>query len=685
MPRRTRIESRAEISALRERLDEAEQTLDAIRSGHVDALVVHAPDGERVFTLQGADHRYRRLVETMDEGAAIVGLDGTVLYCNRRFATMVATPLARVTGSQVRRFVRTSWRPTFDALLGLAALETARTEIELVTATGAVVPVYLSATGSGEGEVPGVCLVVTDLTDQKRNQAIVAAERLAASILEQSTEAIVVCDPHARVIRASRGAHRLAAHNPLLRPFSMAFPLRGAALGEGGVPGAALRGEVLSGVEVTMARADGGEASLLVSAGPLVSAEGQSLGCVVSLTDITERASLRAREQAALRASEAANRMKDEFLATVSHELRTPLTAILGWSRMLRGARLPPDRRERAIETIERNAQAQAQIIEDILDVSRIISGKLRVEFRPVGLREVLLAAMDAVRPTAEAKGIELDAALDADVGRIHGDPDRLQQVVWNLLSNALKFTPKGGRVSLRLFAREGFAEIEVSDTGSGIAPEFLPHVFDRFRQADSTMSRAHGGLGLGLAIVRQLVNVHGGAVSAASDGPGSGAVFMVRLPLREEGPDPSHDRPTPAPSADAPAPDALALAGVRALVVDDEPDARALVTYMLEVGGARVTTVGSALEALELIPRLRPDVLVSDIGMPMVDGYELLRRIRALSSDGGGATRVLAVTAYARAEDRATALRAGFDGYVSKPVDLGALLAAVTSLVGRA
>ncbi len=682
MARRTRADTKAEIEALRERLEEAEQTLDAIRSGHVDALVVHSPEGEKVFTLQGADHRYRRLVETMDEGAAIVGLDGTVLYCNRRFAAMVATPLARVTGSQVHRFVRTSWRPTFDALLGLVAPETARAELELVSAVGAVVPVHLSATASGEGEVPGVCLVVTDLTDQKRNQAIVAAERLAASILEQSTEAIVVCDPHARVIRASRGAHRLAAHNPLLRPFAMAFPLRGDALGEGGIPGAALRGEVLSGVEVTMARADGSDASLLASAGPLVSAEGQALGCVVSLTDITERASLRAREQAALRESEAANRMKDEFLATVSHELRTPLTAILGWSRMLREARLPPDRRERAIETIERNAQAQAQIIEDILDVSRIISGKLRVEFRPVGLREVLLAAMDAVRPTAEAKGIELIAALDADVGRIHGDGDRLQQVVWNLLSNALKFTSKGGRVALRLFARDGLAEIEVSDTGSGIAPEFLPHVFDRFRQADSTMSRTHGGLGLGLAIVRQLVNVHGGAVSAASDGLGCGSTFRVRLPLRDDGAGPVSDRPGPAPAEEPSAPGAPMLTGVRALVVDDEPDARALVAFMLETGGARVTTVGSALEALELVARTRPDVLVSDIGMPSVDGYELLRRVRALPPDGGGATRVLAVTAYARAEDRASAQRAGFDGYVSKPVDLGALLAAVSSLV---
>ncbi len=684
MARRTRADTKAEIEALRERLEEAEQTLDAIRSGHVDALVVHSPEGEKVFTLQGADHRYRRLVETMDEGAAIVGLDGTVLYCNRRFAAMVATPLARVTGSQVHRFVRTSWRPTFDALLGLVAPETARAELELVSAVGAVVPVHLSATASGEGEVPGVCLVVTDLTDQKRNQAIVAAERLAASILEQSTEAIVVCDPHARVIRASRGAHRLAAHNPLLRPFAMAFPLRGDALGEGGIPGAALRGEVLSGVEVTMARADGSDASLLASAGPLVSAEGQALGCVVSLTDITERASLRAREQAALRESEAANRMKDEFLATVSHELRTPLTAILGWSRMLLGAQISPDRRQRAIETIERNAKAQAQIIEDILDVSRIISGKLRVEFRPVGMREVLLAAMDAVRPTAEAKGIELTAALDADVGRIHGDPDRLQQVAWNLLSNALKFTSKGGRVALRLFARDGFAEVEVSDTGSGIAPEFLPHVFDRFRQADSTMSRAHGGLGLGLAIVRQLVNVHGGSVSAASDGLGRGAVFRVRLPLRDDEEGPASDRPGPASADEPSAPDGPVLTGVRALVVDDEPDARALVAFMLETAGARVTTVGSAVEALELLVRTRPDVLVSDIGMPSVDGYELLRRVRALPPDGGGATRVLAVTAYARAEDRASAQRAGFDGYVSKPVDLGALLAAVSSLVRR-
>ncbi len=386
--------------------------------------------------------------------------------------------------------------------------------------------------------------------------------------------------------------------------------------------------------------------------------------------------------------AETANRLKDEFLATVSHELRTPLNAIFGWSRMLRGGRLDEQSVARAVETIERNAKAQEQIIEDILDVSRIITGKIRLDVSPVEIGKVIEGAVDALRPTAETRSVRLQTVLDTKANLVLGDAVRLQQIVWNLLSNAIKFTPKGGRVQISLERINSHIELRVSDTGQGISKDFLPYVFERFRQADSSTTRAYGGLGLGLAIVRHLTELHGGSVAAESPGAGLGSTFIVRLPLavmREGGS--QLDQP-PAPrfhqaiAGELPAELDTELAGARVLVVDDEADARELLTIILRQCGAEVRAAADVAQGLTMLKQWRPDVLVSDIGMPGQDGYALIREVRALSSAEGGDTPAIALTAYARSEDRLKALRSGFQTHVAKPVEPTELSAIIAGLV---
>ena len=366
-----------------------------------------------------------------------------------------------------------------------------------------------------------------------------------------------------------------------------------------------------------------------------------------------------------------ANRIKDEFLATLSHELRTPLTAMLGWTQLLRTGQLSPDESAHGLEIVERNVMAQAKLIDDLLDVSRIITGKLRLGIRPLSLVAVVDAALDVVRPSASAKGVQLESVFDDDVHQMTGDPDRLQQVVWNLLVNAIKFTPSGGRVRVRLQREGSHAQIEVSDTGEGINPEFLPHIFDRFRQADSSSRRTHGGLGLGLAIVRHVVELHGGQVSAASDGPGRGATFVVRLPVAAVAGDGHEPRLEPAAPRTPIAPQAAAdLTGVRVLVVDDEPDGREMIGKVLRLYGAEVELASTVREALSMFDQSPPDVLVSDIGMPGQDGYDLIRLVRQLPAGRGGRVPAMALTAFAREEDRLRAMSSGFQMHVSKPVE---------------
>ncbi|OYE01681.1 hybrid sensor histidine kinase/response regulator [Nostoc sp. 'Peltigera membranacea cyanobiont' 232] len=431
-----------------------------------------------------------------------------------------------------------------------------------------------------------------------------------------------------------------------------------------------------------------------VRSSPMLSGQGELLGYVGTLEDITERKQaeeVRAqviREQTARQEAEAANRMKDEFLAVLSHELRTPLTSMLGWSKILRSKKLDDKATSRALEAIERNAISQMQLIEDILDVSRIIRGQLRLNVSAVNLISVMEAALEAVRPLAEPKEILFNTMLDTSVGSVYGDPARLQQIVWNLLTNAIKFTPKGGRVEVNLSVvwseeqqtTQKYAQIQVSDTGIGISSEFLPKVFERFRQADSTTTRSHNGLGLGLAIVRHLVELHKGTIFAQSPGTGQGATFTVKLPLLQDNRGNRGNREATGEISSSVA--STPLAGLRVLVVDDEADTRNFLSFMFEEYGAFAIAVASVDEALAVLEQAKADILISDIGMSEQDGYTLIRKLRSLEPEKGGCIPAIALTAYTREEDRLEALSAGFQQHLSKPIDPTKLIAMVASLL---
>lgn len=396
-----------------------------------------------------------------------------------------------------------------------------------------------------------------------------------------------------------------------------------------------------------------------------------------------ERADFLERERSARTDAEKANRLKDEFLATVSHELRTPLNAVIGWSRMLRSGRLDPDSAAHALEVIERNAWAQKQIIEDILDVSRVITGKLQLTLGPVDLVAVVDAALDAVRPALEAKEIKIETIIDAGLRIISGDSDRLQQVVWNLLSNAAKFTPTGGKIEVRVSHDATNVQIDVSDTGPGIDPAFLPHVFERFRQADGSTTRTHGGLGLGLAIVRHLVELHGGVITAENRTDGPGAIFSVKL-RRPSGELRKETLASALSAFEESETEPVRLDGLRVLIVDDEDDTLDLVTMELTQHGARTTGASDANTALQLLSNTEFDLLISDIAMPGIDGYGLIREIRKREAGTERRIPTVALTAYASVQDRMRAILAGFNTHVAKPVEANELVTVVAGLTGR-
>ena len=443
-------------------------------------------------------------------------------------------------------------------------------------------------------------------------------------------------------------------------------------------------------VEYRVGRPDGRYYWALDAAAPRFTESGQFEGYIGSAIDITERKQVETErdmvlqlEQTARAEAERANRIKDEFLAVLSHELRSPLNPILGWSQLLIGGKLNPDKTAKAYETIERNARLQSQLIEDLLDVSRILQGKLSLTVAPVNVETIILSALETVQLAAEAKQIQIETILNPDVGQVVGDNSRLQQIVWNLLSNAVKFTPEGGRVEVKLAQIEDQVQIQVTDTGKGIIPDFLPYVFEHFRQEDGATTRKFGGLGLGLAIVRQLVELHGGTVFAESSGEGQGATFTVRLPLLND--DSRRQEQEAVNSSVSPALSPLPLAGLRILVVDDEPDSRDFVAFVLEEAGAEVISVSSAAEALLSIEQTAPDLLVSDIGMPEMDGYMLINHIRTQLGPQFRQLVAIALTAYAGEGNERQVLAAGFDKHLAKPIDPSELVATVVrSVVGR-
>ena len=415
---------------------------------------------------------------------------------------------------------------------------------------------------------------------------------------------------------------------------------------------------------------------------PILDKEGQVSQLLATSRDITDRVQIEhdrelilQHKQAALAESERINHIKDEFLTVLSHELRSPLNPILGWTQLLQTRRLDETKTIAALEIIERNVKTQCRLIDDLLDMARVLRGKLSLNAAPVNLLGLIKSAIDTVQTAAIAKSIQINPVL-WDIGQVSGDNVRLQQIVWNLLTNAVKFTPSGGRIDIRLEQIDNQAQITIIDTGKGISLDFLPHIFESFRQEDASVTRKHGGLGLGMAIVYQLVKAHGGTVTADSPGEGKGATFTVRLPLLNVNSKENQSSPSPEQNLD--------LTGIRVLIIDDDPDSRELVLMVIAQAGAEAITVASATEFLNVLESFQPDVVVSDIGMQEVDGYTLLRQVRSLSPEQGGQVPAIALTAYAGEIDRQQAIAAGFQKHIVKPIEPDKLVVAIVSLLNR-
>ena len=543
----------------------------------------------------------------------------------------------------------------------------------------------------------GVSALLRVLRGNREERVDVLSRSRLAAIVESSDDAIVSKNLDGFIQSWNRGAERLFGHTAgevVGKSITLIIPPE-LHTEEAAILERLRRGERVDHFETVRVARDGRRVDVSLSISPLFDRRGRIIGASKIARDVTgqrrleaerrnaahERERLLESERAARSEAERANRVKDEFVATLSHELRTPLNAVLGWTELLRRTGDKPETLARGLEVIERNTKLQAQLVSDLLDVSRIVSGKLMLELREMSLAAAIASAVETVAPLARSKGVELSTRLQGDLPPIAGDPARLQQVVWNLLLNAIKFTPEGGRIRLTLDLVDGEARLVVADTGIGIRPEFLGSLFERFRQADPSASRRHGGLGLGLAIVKHLVEEHGGTISAASEGEGRGATFLVRLPIasrltpREAAPDTGVEgRASVVPEA--------RLSGVRVLLVEDDADTRELLERLLRECGARVTAVASGAEALEALGRSAPDILVSDIGLPGMDGCELIRRVRALPPTRNGVIPAIAVTAFARPEDRARVLLAGYQAHVAKPVDAAELTASLANLL---
>jgi PAS domain S-box-containing protein len=513
-----------------------------------------------------------------------------------------------------------------------------------------------------------------------------SAAALLSAIIDSTDDAIISKDLCGVITSWNRGAERIfgyAAAEMIGHPITEIIPPERQSE-ETAILAQLRRGERVDHFETRRLRKDGQIVEVSLTISPIRNPAGDVVGASKIARDITlqRRATERLREVA--EEAERQSRMKDEFLATLSHELRTPLQSILGWIQLLRGDDVRADELQQGLEVIDRNAQSQIRIIDDLLDMSRILSGKVRLDVQRVQLAPLIEAALETVKPAAEAKGIRLIAILDPLAKPVAGDPNRLQQIFWNLLSNAMKFTPRGGRVQVLLERVNSHVEVSVIDTGSGISPEFLPYVFERFRQADASTTRQHGGLGLGLAIVKHLVELHGGTARAKSGGLAEGATFTITFPVTAVRGEPEEQFRHPDAASRAAPTVRASLSNISVLVVDDEEDTRFLLARTLSKAGADVQTAPSAEIALEMLKARVPDVLVSDVGMPTEDGYSLIRSVRKLPPDQGGDVPAIALTAYTRTEDRIRTISEGFQMHLAKPADSREFLAIVERLARK-
>jgi PAS domain S-box-containing protein len=543
---------------------------------------------------------------------------------------------------------------------------------------------------TGDGLFLGAVLVFRDITERRRGEE---ARALLSGIVDSSEDAIISKNLDGVIVSWNSAAERMfeySAAEAIGQHITLIIP-RERRQEETVILSRLREGQRIEHFETVRVSKSGRHINISLSVSPVRNNRGEIIGASKIARDITERvhadqerARLLGIEQSARERAEAANRAKDEFVAMISHEIRSPLNSVLGWSQLIRRGSLDKAAMDRALESIERNAQAQVQLLGDLLDISRVVTGKLRIEARPVDVRISLEAALESIRPAAEAKSITVDVYPGPAGSLVTGDTDRLQQVFWNLLSNAVKFTPNRGHIRVEIRRLNSHLQIKVSDSGIGISEEFLPYVFDRFTQADTSSVRKHMGLGLGLAIVRHLIELHGGSVAVESAGEGQGATFTVTLPVRVV-----RDHALDFGRAGSAVPslgtktENIPLAGLRVMIVDDEIEARELLTAILSTQGAEVKACQSTAEALTVIEEWKPAILVSDISMPEEDGYSLIKRVRMLDSEQRDVPAI-ALTAYARSEDRMRALAAGFQMHVPKPVEAMELLMVITSLAKR-
>src|ERR1700730_7257664 len=667
------------------------------------------PNNDSKKNVESLPYALALIRATMEATAdAILAIEeGRITNWNTKFVAMWGMPLEIVALRDVqkfRAFIAPQLRNSERYLARIAEIEASKEKsFDLLELADERLIERYSDVISVEERVVGRVWSFRDVT--QRHESDLIPRRLAA-IVDSSDDAIIGKDLNSIITSWNQGAERIfgySAEEMIGTSIMRLIPLERQGEEEE-ILSCLRRGERFEHFEKVRTTKEGRQLHISLTVSPIKDANGRVVGASKIARDITdrklseealrksqkaaeaanaERQRLLESERAARSETERASRMKDEFLATLSHELRTPLNAVLGWSTALRAGHFLTEELEQGLETIERNARVQAQIIEDLLDMSRIISGKVRLDVQRVDLPAVLAEAIETVRVSASAKGVRLQTIIDPVNAPVTGDPNRLQQVFWNLVSNAIKFTPKGGRVQVLLERVDSHVEVSIIDTGEGISPEFLPYIFDRFQQADPSTTRRHSGLGLGLAIVKELVELHGGSVRVKSGGTGKGATFIVSLPLTvlhplEEPWERVHPQSKP---RDLPSIPAISLNNVSVLVIDDELDARNLLKLLLESPGAVVYLAQSAEQGMEHLLTKSVDVLICDIGMPDVDGYSLMRRIRALDDSQKSEVAAVALTAYARLEDRTEAMSAGFQNHLPKPVEPAELLAVVHSL----
>jgi PAS domain S-box-containing protein len=664
--------------------DEERQPPDCVLIGEPNI----ATDVTLARQLERDARHFAAIVASSDDAIISKSLDGTVLTWNAAAERLFGYTAAEIVGCSIRLIVPRDRQAEEDHVLAAVGRGETIDHFETVRQRkdGALVPISLTVSPirDASGEIVGASKIARDLSRTERIQS--DARRLAA-IVDSSDDAIVGKDLNSIVTSWNAAAERMfgySAEEMIGRSVRLVIP-DDRQHEEDEVLRRIRLGQRLDHYETVRRRKDGSVFPVSLTISPVYNEVGIVIGASKIARDVTERARADQERRRLLEMARAANRLKDEFLATLSHELRTPLNAIAGYARMMQAGLVSGEKQVRAVDTIVRNASALTQMIEDVLDISRIVSGKVRLNVRAVELSQIVREAVETAQPAADAKGIRIDVLVDPRGTLVSGDPDRLRQVLWNLCSNAVKFSERGGRVQVRLGRVNAQVELIVSDDGIGISPDFLPHLFERFSQADAGTNRLHGGLGLGLAISRHHVELQGGRITAHSDGPGTGSTFRIELPARsvyatltEESREPA---PAGVPADMPPVPD---LNGVHILVVDDDQDALALSREILEATGAAVTTADSGPEALEKLHRGRANVLITDLGMPRMDGFELIERVRASDDARLREIPAAALTAFARSEDRVRAMHSGFQAHLSKPIDPAELMAAAATLARR-